>query len=602
VTSSDVNVDVSGDMVEAWAETYVDLNVSGDIIGNISITSSNSGDAATHYGDVDSYAYASSDADAYSEAYGNSAFAWSYTEANLDVGGDISGDITIGSSNAGDATSTYGEVSSCADSDHFTSYVYSYAYGNTVETSAYTDVEIDVAGGVEGDINITANNSGTVDISSSDVATGYAYAYTYADIYIGENLIGNISSDAINTGDAVVQLSSDWSYAEVYAEISSDIHVAGDVSGDITFTALNEGNAFAGNVSDNSYATSITNAANYSSVSVSGDFTGDVTLTSNNKGDVTNFGGVNVITAAIVQSDIYVDDLVDANIDVSANNEGTEGFALAGLLFTGGSGDIHTVNLDAADVTNDDSGWAAVYFGLNQNSTAFDGGIGEMNVSVGDTAYVSADINLEEYIDTLNIEADDDTGDSRIDIFVNQNTHGGDVYVNNFGNTDTTFRLTYEDETADNIYLGSYLNNNVLTAGDFDQGSVLNLELNMNDQDLDLDNFTDYNQLIDNMLTIYGGIQYDVDDFNFELYFDDTTDLNSVFNSGGYTNGGSFGNINQFLDAADGSLNGTVDYYFGVVNGDGYLAYDQDGAGFTMLIQFDDLTAFSSSLINNVAA
>ena len=48
---------------------------------------------------------------------------------------------------------------------------------------------------------------------------------------------------------------------------------------------------------------------------------------------------------------------------------------------------------------------------------------------------------------------------------------------------------------------------------------------------------------------------------------------------------------------------GGYDYVFGVVgegdNETGYLAYDSDNTGITMLIEFDNLTAFSASLIHN---
>jgi len=88
---------------------------------------------------------------------------------------------------------------------------------------------------------------------------------------------------------------------------------------------------------------------------------------------------------------------------------------------------------------------------------------------------------------------------------------------------------------------------------------------------------------------------YGASETNFELYFENIT-------GSGYEDGGLYGTLSDFLGAADDELDGTTDYYFGVVGGNGYLAYDQDGAGITMLIQFDDLTTFSSSLITNTIA
>lgn len=559
----------------AYASMYMNVggDVSGDIIGNIDISATNSGNAVAEDGDV--YADVVDGIYSYADAYvhGNHVETYAQTEVNIDVDGNISGDITIAVNNSGDASIT--------DSEYSAVYV-----------RAYADVDINVGGSVSGDVTISANNSGDVDIAGSEYSIGYAYSYVYAYISIGEDLTGDITIDAVNTGDTVVELLSDWSYAVTYARVYSDIDVGGNVSGDLTFTALNEGNAFAGNVSDNSYATSVTYALNYSHVSVLGDFNGDITLTSNNKGDVVNFGGVNVATWAVVDSVVYVQDQVNIeNIALSATNEGSEGFAGSYLDLTAGSGDIANVTLNASDITEDLSGEADIYFGLNDDTSRFNGAIGNMDVSIGNNGTVSVDVSLTEYIDTLNIEADDITGSGLVDVYVDQGQHGGDVYINNYGDTATDFWLTYEDATADRIYLGSYLDNNVLTAGEFD-GSFLNLELRMDNRDLSLDDFTDYTQLVNEMLSIYGAY-YDEMESNFELYFENITDS-------GYEQGMSaYANLNQFLNAADAELDGTTDYYFGVVGNDGYLAYDQDGDGLTMLIQFDDLTTFSSSLITN---
>ncbi|WP_219734654.1 DUF5801 repeats-in-toxin domain-containing protein [Pseudomonas sp. FW300-N1B4] len=49
-------------------------------------------------------------------------------------------------------------------------------------------------------------------------------------------------------------------------------------------------------------------------------------------------------------------------------------------------------------------------------------------------------------------------------------------------------------------------------------------------------------------------------------------------------------NLAGFISAADTALNGTTDYYFGVVGGDGYLAFDGDGSGITNIIQLVGVT------------
>ena len=49
-------------------------------------------------------------------------------------------------------------------------------------------------------------------------------------------------------------------------------------------------------------------------------------------------------------------------------------------------------------------------------------------------------------------------------------------------------------------------------------------------------------------------------------------------------------NVAAFITAADTALNGTTNYYFGVVGGDGYLAYDGDGTGITSIIKLVGVT------------
>ena len=48
--------------------------------------------------------------------------------------------------------------------------------------------------------------------------------------------------------------------------------------------------------------------------------------------------------------------------------------------------------------------------------------------------------------------------------------------------------------------------------------------------------------------------------------------------------------LSALLTAADTALNGTIDYYFGVVGADGYLVTDSDGIGYTDVIKFTGVT------------
>ena len=47
------------------------------------------------------------------------------------------------------------------------------------------------------------------------------------------------------------------------------------------------------------------------------------------------------------------------------------------------------------------------------------------------------------------------------------------------------------------------------------------------------------------------------------------------------------------MTAADTALNGTIDYYFGVRGGNGYLVHDEDGAGHTNVIKLTGVTTFA---------
>ncbi|UVK96640.1 DUF5801 repeats-in-toxin domain-containing protein [Pseudomonas sp. B21-048] len=54
-------------------------------------------------------------------------------------------------------------------------------------------------------------------------------------------------------------------------------------------------------------------------------------------------------------------------------------------------------------------------------------------------------------------------------------------------------------------------------------------------------------------------------------------------------------NLAAFTAAADTALDGSTDYYFGVVGGDGYLAFDGDGSGITNIIQLVGVTNIAST-------
>ncbi|MEI7796266.1 MAG: hypothetical protein WCI06_06470, partial [Methylococcaceae bacterium] len=52
--------------------------------------------------------------------------------------------------------------------------------------------------------------------------------------------------------------------------------------------------------------------------------------------------------------------------------------------------------------------------------------------------------------------------------------------------------------------------------------------------------------------------------------------------------------LTALLTAADVALNGTIDYYFGVVGADGYLVTDSDGIGYTDIIKLTAVTTIAA--------
>jgi len=66
-----------------------------------------------------------------------------------------------------------------------------------------------------------------------------------------------------------------------------------------------------------------------------------------------------------------------------------------------------------------------------------------------------------------------------------------------------------------------------------------------------------------------------------------------------------FGTLSNMLSAADTALDGTIKYYFGIVNNgnnDGYLVIDQNGTGYTDVIKLTGVTtAISATDISQTA-
>jgi len=71
----------------------------------------------------------------------------------------------------------------------------------------------------------------------------------------------------------------------------------------------------------------------------------------------------------------------------------------------------------------------------------------------------------------------------------------------------------------------------------------------------------------------------------------DTFDFDTAGGAGNYTEVlTAAGSLSALLTAADSALNGTIKYYFGVVGSNGYLVFDDDGTGYTSVIQLTGVT------------
>lgn len=97
--------------------------------------------------------------------------------------------------------------------------------------------------------------------------------------------------------------------------------------------------------------------------------------------------------------------------------------------------------------------------------------------------------------------------------------------------------------------------------------------------------FTDVDTDID---TTAGAVTDIITDF---VTTSDTLDFDTAGGAGNYVEQlTAAADLTALLAAADTALNGTVKYYFGVVGTNGYLVFDDDGIGYTSVIQLTGVT------------
>ena len=272
--------------------------------------------------------------------------------------------------------------------------------------------------------------------------------------------------------------------------------------------------------------------------------------------------------------------------------------SVAAATFTNFDGVVNIIDLEAEGSYNAGSQGSAelAINGLNAN-------VASLHLSADLNSSITASIGFDTgYVEHTFVELNEESNaighQTSATLTLNQAGHGGEVMAvathasQVTGNMDITFNLTYEDDTADTIRLG-YLTEvasaDVFVAGQFN--GTFNLTLNAADADT---LHTDA-ALQTAMLSIVGwdsGAAFNV--------AANATDDMLTFgaNVGDYEESlATESSLANFLATADTQLDGTTDYYFGVVGNNGYLAYDQDGSGVTLLIEFLDLTTFDHSRI-----
>ena len=285
-----------------------------------------------------------------------------------------------------------------------------------------------------------------------------------------------------------------------------------------------------------------------------------------------------------ISGDLGTLELRQADINVMAYN-----YSYSYVVIEDAHGGIGAISLNADNL-------ASVNFDLIN----FDGELEQLDVNLGNYSQIYADIQLNDFVHLTNITSHSDYIYSYTDITIDQSIHGGSVFVNEYG-TAADIQLTYVDQVADEIYLGTtYNDGNGDGYGRFEGSSTLNLHFGVADKDLYVSYSDDYGlgQLKEEMLTIHGATLSNID-----LYFNDDQEVNEYYDittSLGLT----LSDLDEFIGLAATKIHdGGYDYVFGVVgegdNETGYLAYDSDNTGITMLIEFDNLTAFSASLIHN---
>jgi hypothetical protein len=351
-------------------------------------------------------------------------------------------------------------------------------------------------------------------------------------------------------------------------------------------------------------------------------------LTEGAGGDII-FRQATIQVSADTAGDVYT---ADAKLEVNgargtiehlalhAYGSGNGGDGLATATFAGFTGAVHEIEV-YAEGDNQDYGLSELNM-RSLNTTALTESVQNLWMSVLESADATANLNLSSGSVVVKTEVAMSTSiyEDLVTLNIQQVDHGGDVFATSHiqdvsginathdyqNSAHATFDLTYTGATADKVSLGQMVwdanaSADVFTVGNFE--GQFKLTVDVVDADLVGTNAGNQTTLLANMLTIdgfdTGGTSLDTTN----AWLDDTLSIigTTIGTDHLAINTANVGSMESFLTAADTALD-TDTVYFGVVNGNGYLAYDQDKNGITGVIEFLGMTDLDYTRINGMAS
>ena len=599
------NLNVAGDI----GVMNVDVAAGGDADFDTSASGGNIGDVNVALNGNDAMSYISVDSDGSSDSRGFDIGNMTLTVNGDDASGYLEGDASSGS--VGDVTAT---VTGNDASGVISAYV-----------SAGDDGDFNTLGGdignvlleatgtasyVSGYIEASGGNIGTIDMNVTGTnAEGSAYIYTYgfsADAsgaqgdngnignitvnlngegasayvagYASSGNVGDITIDAQGSGAwaAVSAGASDWGGTGVSAGASGDV-------GNITITVGDDANVSANIDSSGSVGNTVVtggdNADMYVNVSGYYGSVGDMTVTMGEDSyfsggidtDDADVGSISITAGADAYVSAYIesysgsigtaDITVGADSDVYLYGSAGSGTTAGDVNITGDAGTYVSAYYDVSGITGN---FTITADDVDLDVYAASGDIGSITITEASTD--AADIDM--YVSAGSVVEVDTTGFNNGDATIDLSgvILGTTISVGNGGSDiDGT-------AGADNIFGG--------TGVDVIRGGA-GVDVMQGNAGADVFDFTDVDAAASGVVVT--DIISDFVSGTDKLEFDNIT--------GDYaeelTAAATFVDL---LSAADTALDGTVDFYFGVFNGNGYLFADEDGVDISTIIELTGVT------------